>query len=92
MRESQRWTSSAYILRCVASRRLRWAGRAGPRLNDKESLMVHWGRPTTPAMALRHKLQLALLLEMDKNVRHNTPLEWMCATCCRVDRGRVSSW
>ena len=66
MRESQRWTSSAYILRCVASRRLRWAGRAGPRLNDKESLMVHWGRPTTPAMARRHKLQLALLLVMDK--------------------------
>ena len=28
--------------------------------------MVHWGRPTTPAMARRHKLQLALLLEMDK--------------------------
>eukprot|EP00964_Phaeocystis_antarctica_P059068 scaffold35051_cov65-Phaeocystis_antarctica.AAC.11 len=49
-----------------ASRRLRWAGRAGRRLNDKESLMVHWGRPTTPAMARRHKLQLALLLEMDK--------------------------
>jgi len=28
--------------------------------------MVHWGRPTTPAMARQHKLQLALLLEMDK--------------------------
>ena len=28
--------------------------------------MVHWGRPTTPAMAQQHKLQLALLLEMDK--------------------------
>ena len=47
-------------------RRLPWAGRAGRRLNDKESLMVHWGRPTTPAMARQHKLQLALLLEMDK--------------------------
>jgi len=45
---------------------LPWAGRAGRRLNDKESLMVHWGRPTTPAMARQHKLQLALLLEMDK--------------------------
>ena len=55
-----------YILRCVAGRRLPWAGRAGRRLNDKESLMVHWGRPTTPAMARQHKLQLALLLEMDK--------------------------
>ena len=55
-----------YILRCVARRRLPWAGRAGRRLNDKESLMVHWGRPTTPAMARQHKLQLALLLEMDK--------------------------
>ena len=28
--------------------------------------MVHWGRPTTPAMARQHKLQVALLLEMDK--------------------------
>ena len=28
--------------------------------------MVHWGRPTTPAMARQHKLQLALLLDMDK--------------------------
>ena len=55
-----------YILRCVAGRRLPWAGRAGRRLNDKESLMVHWGRPTTPAMAGQHKLQLALLLDMDK--------------------------
>ena len=53
------------ILRC-AGRCLRWAGRAGRRLNDKESLMVHWGRPTTPAMARQHKLQVALLLEMDK--------------------------
>ena len=43
-----------------------WAGRAGRRLNDKESLIVHWGRPTTPAMARQHKLQLALLLDMDK--------------------------
>ena len=34
--------------------------------DDKESLMVHWGRPTTPAMARQHKLQLALLLDMDK--------------------------
>ncbi len=41
------------------------AMQEGRRLNDKESLMVHWGRPTTPAMARQHKLQLALLLEMD---------------------------
>ena len=27
--------------------------------------MVHWGRPTAPAMAQQHKLQLAML-EMDK--------------------------
>ena len=28
--------------------------------------MVHWGRVTTAAMVRQHKLQLALLLEMDK--------------------------
>ena len=61
-----------FAMRC--GRRLPWAGRAGRRLNDKESWMVHWGRPTTPAMARQHKLQLALLLEMDKKESHNT--EW----------------
>ena len=56
----------------MAGRRLPWAGRAGRRLNDKELLMVHWGRATTPAMARQHKLQLALLLEMDmKKESHN---------------------
>ena len=34
--------------------------------------MVHWGRPTTAAMARQHKLQLALLLEMDKKESDNT--------------------
>ena len=55
--------------------------------------MVHWGRPTPPAMARQHNLQLALLLEMGKkeSTQHKV-VEWMCATCCRVDRGRVSSW
>ena len=48
-----------------------WVGRAGRRLNDRESLTVHWGRPMTPAMARQHKLQLALLLEMDKKESHN---------------------
>ena len=28
--------------------------------------MVHWGQPTTPAMARQHTLQLPLLLEMAK--------------------------
>ena len=64
-----------YILRCMAGRRLPWAGRAGRRLNDKESLMVHWVRPTTPAMARQHKLQLALLLEMDKKESAQHQLE-----------------
>ena len=31
--------------------------------------MVHWGRPTTPAMAGQHKLQLALLLDTSRPTR-----------------------
>ena len=40
------------------------AGRAGRRLNAKDSLMVHWDRPTVSATSRHHKLQLPLLLEM----------------------------
>ena len=53
-------------------RRLPWAGHAGRRLNDKESLMVHLGRPTTPAMAQQHKLQPALTAR-DGQERVGTP-------------------
>ena len=47
------------------------AGRAGRRLNDKDSLMVHWDRPTVSATPRHHKLQLPLLLEMVQNQPHN---------------------
>ena len=47
------------------------AGRAGRRLNDKDSLMVHWDRPTASATPRHHKLQLPLLLEMVQNQPHN---------------------
>ena len=33
--------------------------------------MVHWNRPTTPAMARQHKLQLPLLLEMSNKELQN---------------------
>eukprot|EP00964_Phaeocystis_antarctica_P004100 scaffold2203_cov24-Phaeocystis_antarctica.AAC.1 len=48
------------------------AGRAGRRLNAKDSLMVHWwDRPTTSATSRHHRLQLPLLLEMVENKSHN---------------------
>ena len=54
------------------------AGRAGRRLNAKDSLMVHWDRPTASATSRHHKLQLQLLLEMVQNHSHNQ-LSWqMC--------------
>ena len=54
------------------------AGRAGRRLNAKDSLMVHWDRPTTSATSRHHKLQLPLLLEMVQNQSYNQQSEQMC--------------
>ena len=54
------------------------AGRAGRRLNAKDSLMVHWDRPTVSATSRHGKPQLPLLLEMVQNHSHNQ-LSWqMC--------------
>ena len=47
------------------------AGRAGRRLDDTDSLMVHWDRPMASATPRHHKLQLPLLLEMVQNQPHN---------------------
>jgi len=47
------------------------AGRAGRRLNAKDSLMVHWDRPAMSATSRHHKLQLPLLLEMVQNQPQN---------------------
>ena len=54
------------------------AGRAGRRLNAKDSLMVHWDRPTVSATSRHHKLQLPLLLEMVQNHSHNQLSQHMC--------------
>ena len=54
------------------------AGRAGRRLNAKDSLMVHWDRPTTSATSRHHKLQLPLLLEMVHNQSYNKLFQQMC--------------
>ena len=54
------------------------AGRAGRRLNAKDSLMVHWDRPTVSATPRHHKLQLPLLLEMVQNQPHNQLSQHMC--------------
>ena len=54
------------------------AGRAGRRLNVRDSLMVHWDRPTTSATSRHHKLQLPLLLEMVHNQPHNKLFQQMC--------------
>ena len=54
------------------------AGRAGRRLNVRDSLMVHWDRPTTSATSRHHKLQLPLLLEMVHNQSHNKLFQQMC--------------
>ena len=51
--------------------------------------MVHWGRPTTPAMARRHKLQLALLLEMDKTWNTQFELSPDEEPCKRKIRARI---
>ena len=54
------------------------AGRAGRRLNAKDSLVVHWDRPTTSATSRHHRLQLPLLLEMVRNQSHNQQSGYMC--------------
>ena len=47
------------------------ADRAGRRPNAKDSLMVHWDRPTVSATSRHHKLRLPLLLEMVQNHPQN---------------------
>ena len=54
------------------------AGRAGRRLNAKDSLMVHWDRPTTSATSRHHRLQLPLLLEMVQNNSYKQQSGYMC--------------
>ena len=57
------------------------AGRAGRGLNAKDSLMVHWDRPTTSLVrdvSTHHNLQLPLLLEMVQNQSHNQLSGQMC--------------
>ena len=54
------------------------AGRAGRRLNAKDSLIVHWDRPTTSATSRHHRLQLPLLLEMVQNHPHNKVSQQIC--------------
>ena len=72
--------------RTISVSRLPLAGRR--RLQAKDSLVVHWDRPTTFAMARQHTLQLPLLLNMIHNQQHHMQI-WTCATCCWAARGLV---
>ena len=52
---------------------------AGRRLNAKDSLMVHWDRPTTSVTSRHHKFQVPLLLEMVQNKSHKQQSGYMCS-------------
>ena len=64
-------TFKTYVFGMRAATDILPAGRAGRRLNAKDSLMVHWDRPTVSATSRHHKLRLPLLLEMVQNHPQN---------------------